>query len=242
VHKYTGGIPRLINLVCDRALLGGYSARTNRITPAMIASAAAILDLARARISVAGWASRRAAAFAAGAALMGVIAGGAWYGVATLQARSAPRVAGTPAAAAVPSTALSSIAAPASLQNASLPEAPPARSVRESGAQPVATSGTIESRPSFKPLSERQAPRRRERDSTYSVLVGSFRQDFEAAALVGQLKGLGYTASTGRVESQERGAWHQVFVGPYTDVTLARADEARVRQLPGYSDAKLTRR
>ena len=40
VHRYTSGIPRLINLVCDRALLGGYSARTNRITPEMVGAAA----------------------------------------------------------------------------------------------------------------------------------------------------------------------------------------------------------
>ena len=45
VHRYTGGIPRLINLVCDRALLGGYSARTNRITAEMVTAAAAGLDL-----------------------------------------------------------------------------------------------------------------------------------------------------------------------------------------------------
>ena len=28
VHQYSSGIPRLINLVCDRALLGAYSAQT----------------------------------------------------------------------------------------------------------------------------------------------------------------------------------------------------------------------
>ena len=40
VHRYTAGIPRLINLLCDRALLGGYSARTNRITPEIVGAAA----------------------------------------------------------------------------------------------------------------------------------------------------------------------------------------------------------
>jgi hypothetical protein len=29
--SYSGGIPRLINMLCDRALLGGYSAQTTRI-------------------------------------------------------------------------------------------------------------------------------------------------------------------------------------------------------------------
>src|SRR5438067_2797513 len=45
VHRLSGGIPRLINLICDRALLGGFSQRTNRITPELVAQAAASLDL-----------------------------------------------------------------------------------------------------------------------------------------------------------------------------------------------------
>src|SRR6202030_4492323 len=39
VHRISGGIPRLINLICDRALLAGYSIRTNRITPEMVINA-----------------------------------------------------------------------------------------------------------------------------------------------------------------------------------------------------------
>jgi len=45
VHRYSGGIPRLINLICDRALLAGFSLKANRITPEMVQHAAASLDL-----------------------------------------------------------------------------------------------------------------------------------------------------------------------------------------------------
>ncbi|HEX2122636.1 MAG TPA: AAA family ATPase, partial [Thermoanaerobaculia bacterium] len=45
VHRYTGGTPRLINLLCDRALLGAYSDRSTRIVPAMVRKAAGSLDL-----------------------------------------------------------------------------------------------------------------------------------------------------------------------------------------------------
>ena len=45
VHRLSGGIPRLINLICDRALLAGYSIKTNRITPDMVVHAAKSLDL-----------------------------------------------------------------------------------------------------------------------------------------------------------------------------------------------------
>jgi general secretion pathway protein A len=239
VHKYTGGIPRLINLVCDRALLGGYSARTNRITPAMVATGAAGLDLAMPRRSFVGWFRRRAAAFAAGAAVMAVVGAAAWYGVITLQARSAPHtgetVGGKPARAAA--------AAPWRL-----PSPPAAEPVTT---EPVATSGSArEIDPEPAPVLSAPAgnsvpapgPAAPERRGRYSVLVGSFRQESEATALVEELRGAGYVARTGHVESADRGAWHQVFVGPYADIDRARQDEARVRQLPGYADARLTTR
>ncbi|MCA1562425.1 MAG: AAA family ATPase [Acidobacteria bacterium] len=65
VQRYTTGIPRLINLVCDRALLGGYAARTNRILPEMVLKAATSLDLEAPRESVLSWVRRRAMALAA---------------------------------------------------------------------------------------------------------------------------------------------------------------------------------
>src|SRR5438045_1959528 len=47
VHRRSGGIPRLINLICDRALLTGFSIHASRITPEMIDHAAASLELRR---------------------------------------------------------------------------------------------------------------------------------------------------------------------------------------------------
>jgi general secretion pathway protein A len=45
VYDYSGGIPRLINMLCDRALLGGYSAQTTRIDEHLVKKAAEGLDL-----------------------------------------------------------------------------------------------------------------------------------------------------------------------------------------------------
>ncbi len=67
VHRYSGGIPRLINLICDRALLGGYSQRATRIVPQMVVSAAHNLDLEAPRAGVFARVWRRAAMIAAGA-------------------------------------------------------------------------------------------------------------------------------------------------------------------------------
>jgi cell division septation protein DedD len=74
---------------------------------------------------------------------------------------------------------------------------------------------------------------------TYSILVGSFRYEPEAAVLVGQLSDLGYHTRAARVSSTTRGIWHQVFVGPYKELEMAKQDQSRVRLLPGYADAQL---
>jgi general secretion pathway protein A len=58
VHEYSGGIPRLINLLCDRALLGAFAAQTTRIDAAMVATAAEGLDLKAPEIDRLSWFSR----------------------------------------------------------------------------------------------------------------------------------------------------------------------------------------
>ena len=79
VHRYTGGIPRLINLVCDRALLAGFAARTTRILPGMVDTAARSLDLRPTSLLPLTWRRRRAASVATGvgaAAVIGAVAVG----------------------------------------------------------------------------------------------------------------------------------------------------------------------
>ena len=50
VHKGSAGIPRLVNLICDRALLAAYSLRTNRISPQIVQRAIVSLDLTDHRV------------------------------------------------------------------------------------------------------------------------------------------------------------------------------------------------
>ena len=70
VHRLSAGIPRVINLICDRALLAGFSQRTNRILPAMVADAAESLDLADGAAPRFGWLARRASVLAAAAVVL----------------------------------------------------------------------------------------------------------------------------------------------------------------------------
>jgi len=220
VHKYTRGIPRLINLVCDRALLGGYSARSKRITPEMMKAAAAGLDLKLRRVAALQWIQQRAAAFVAGATVTTMLAIGVAYamsgaGAANASAGSAKTVK-TPAPVALAS------------QPTQQDRGVPVSGVK--GTTGPATPTAVDSA-STEPHDAARAQR------SYSILVGSFRLEPEAASLNDQLSGLGYRTRTSRVTSATRGIWHQVFVGPYGDLEQARLDETRVRQLPGYADA-----
>jgi len=74
IYKFSHGIPRVINLVCDRALMAGYSSRVREITPRLVASAARNLEGGRhgrhryTRVWTGGPSLRRAA-LAAGVAI-----------------------------------------------------------------------------------------------------------------------------------------------------------------------------
>ena len=77
IYRYTGGIPRLINLLCDRSLVTSYSTHGTRVVPKFVDSAAASLELPRPRSRARGWMRQRLAPFAAGVVLAAMIGGGA---------------------------------------------------------------------------------------------------------------------------------------------------------------------
>jgi type II secretory pathway predicted ATPase ExeA len=65
VHRWSNGIPRLINLICDRALLAGYSIRSGRITDDMVIHAVRGLDVQQSDAPRRGWLERRTSLAAA---------------------------------------------------------------------------------------------------------------------------------------------------------------------------------
>jgi type II secretory pathway predicted ATPase ExeA len=81
VYRLSRGIPRLINLICDRALLAGFSERTNRITPDLVLHAATSLDLPSGHSSRLAWLVGRGTTAAAAVILLAstlAVGGGAW--------------------------------------------------------------------------------------------------------------------------------------------------------------------
>jgi general secretion pathway protein A len=92
VHRRSGGIPRLVNLLCDRALLAAYSARTNRISDDMVRKAAEGLELEEPAPVWFGWIRRRASTVVTGAlAAVSLTAAGGL--VAPVLRASAPQIA-----------------------------------------------------------------------------------------------------------------------------------------------------
>lgn len=190
VHRLTGGTPRPINLLCDRALLGGFSSRSNRITPEMVKQAAESLDLVAPRLQVPAWMRRRAAVFASAAALA----------VAALFALlpGQPDAVRLHRGEAPPAVAVSSDASRAPVTPAPLP--PP---------------------------------------SSFSILVGSFESEADAAARATELQRLGFSPYQATVEPGDGSRWLQLLVGRYDDPARAKADEARLRQVAAFSAARV---
>jgi general secretion pathway protein A len=85
VHAYTGGVPRIINLLCDRSLMQSAQMRVNRMTPSIIDEAAGSIGLklparGRAKRKVASVESQRwrVAGIAAGVVAL-LVAATIWF-------------------------------------------------------------------------------------------------------------------------------------------------------------------
>ena len=109
VHRLSDGVPRIINVICDRALLGAFTQETHHITPALIRSAAGEVY---GRSFSPPWAKPLTAVAAAIAVLVLTI--GLWQLVATRGVeQSAPVVAATSASTPAASAPASQPIAPA---------------------------------------------------------------------------------------------------------------------------------
>ena len=95
VHRLSSGIPRVVNVCCDRALLGAYTQEQRRITAALVRQAASEVYGRRFAPAWIGW-----AAGSAGAVALTMLLFGGWHvfyrrspqavGDAALAARAAP--------------------------------------------------------------------------------------------------------------------------------------------------------
>lgn len=225
VHRRSGGIPRLVNLLCDRALLAAYSVRTNRVSGEMVQKAAENLELADPRPRRFGWFRRRSAVAvtAAGAAVALSIAGG----------MVAPALRASVPAASEP---------PRVVKEARVSTASVAAVAPEASVAPALVSVSALATPSAIPAAPLESSHR------YAVLAASFplgevARDGSAAgvrmaAVTTQLQALGYSPRKAEVELKGRGTWRRVLVGEYATWNEAKQGAEQLRRTPEFNDAQ----
>ncbi len=125
LHERTGGVPRRINLLADRALLGAYSQGQRQVSAALVQRAAAEVFDSPAR-PPAGRGGRRLVLALLGTALVGLVAAGWW-----LQQPRAPQAVAAVAAVQAPAAVAVS---PAPVASASTPDKLPAAVVDDPAA------------------------------------------------------------------------------------------------------------
>jgi len=225
VHRWSGGIPRLINLICDRALLAAFSVRANRITPEMVTHAAESLDLQTSQANRLGWFRRRASLVAAAAVVLlsSSLAVGA-------SAYLYERFATTEQTNARPPALRDPQSIPSSSRDERLgPQVWPAGHVPAAGGARSTTQGT-----------DRELPA----EAAFTILVSSFPVGLETTAenvtaLTDWLEASGFRVFHADVDLGSRGRWRRVLAGSYTDSQTARRDTERLRAAAPQSDVHL---
>jgi general secretion pathway protein A len=225
VHRRSGGIPRLINLICDRALLTAYSVRAKRITPEMVTHAAKSLDVPETSVRPLTWLRPRASLVAA-AALVLLTSAIAVGTTAFFYQRFDASV----------SAAAAEIRSPERL---TLLRPPSGTRAAEAGAHAL-QEGARAFPASVPPRVDRHLPA----GATLTVLVSSFpiaesSTTADVAALTEWLESSGFPVFYAEVDLGSRGRWQRVLAGAYTDPEIARRDADRLRSAVPKSEARL---
>ena len=226
VHQYSRGLPRLINLICDRALLGAYSVRANRVTPDMVTHAAEGLDIEVPKRRRWFAVSRRAAVItAAGLAAAAMIAVATQITAVLGPRDPAPTVvsaapAVTPAKSSSPSAADSALAAANDTAASEATTTPPAAAAAASDSNrvPAAAAYTI---------------------VVASYAIGGRESGAQIAALTDRLEKSGFAVYYADVDLGSRGIWRRVLVGAYLDLPHAQRDQASLKQTPGLEQSRV---
>lgn len=128
IHELSGGVPRRINLLCDRALLGGYAQGLQRIGPELVDRAAQeVFDAPAGTPRSHAW--QRAALAAAGLATAAALGWGWWVTRPTPERTAQASASDASASKAAPAPT-SAAAPPVTAASAAPPVAPPAAALR----------------------------------------------------------------------------------------------------------------
>jgi type II secretory pathway predicted ATPase ExeA/cell division septation protein DedD len=239
VFRASRGTPRVINLICDRALHVGYERRAGVIDAEAIRDAVAVLDLSEpdeAREpepprepaqggdslavddseAVAAFASERAPRFRARRRRLGV-----WPIVAMVSGILAAAI----GASAVYLSQRDQVVV-------ELPPLPASRPMAISPGLAVPVSPAATSSAADEPTARR---------IEYVIRVASFRNELRATQLLEELDTAGYRVYPVKFDLKEEGRIWQVVIGGYTALAEAESDLEKIRQMPAYGDANIAR-
>ena len=167
IYRAAGGVPRLINVISDRALLGAYSLEQRTVTPRLARRAAREVSGAGARAGVGGW---LAGVLGTVAALAAVVVGGVLLTRHTVSGDPGTPVAGT----ATPSPASTGTVTPAPAPVATVPTTADPVAAIPAAVDPSPEAEAPPPEPPPLPLEERlaQLAGDTDTDSAFRVLLG----------------------------------------------------------------------
>ncbi|MFN7916248.1 MAG: AAA family ATPase [Vicinamibacterales bacterium] len=225
VAGVSGGIPRLVNTLCDRALDVAYERSIRTIDPDAVLAAAERLHL-DVPSDVAPPGSRRKVWIAAALVAVLALAAAAWWAFGPRERAAATLDAPAAAPTAAPRTPVADAAPPAPAQAA--PAAPAPATPPAAEAAPVGTSASAP--PPQAPAGSAQptppAPGR------FQVAVSSFRTESRARDVASAIAAIDVPVS---VRFDEAGGWYRVVAGPFADRDAALAGQETLSRA-GYND------
>lgn len=242
VFRASGGTPRVINLVCDRALHVGYERRVSVIDAEAVRDAVAVLDLSQPDEAREPTPERPREPAKGGDSLLGDDNSEALSAFAS--ERSPRFTAGRRRQAVWPILAMvSGILAAAIGASAlylsqrdqivvELPPLPASRPMVVSPRLAVPVSSEATTRAADEPAA---------RSGEYVIRVASFHNELRATQLLEQLDAAGYRVYPVKFGLKEEGRIWQVVIGGYTALAEAESDLEKIRQMPGYGDANIAR-
>jgi general secretion pathway protein A len=215
VAGISGGIPRVINTVCDQALEIGFEEQTRAIDRPVVVAAARRLKLPASM----GWRLPIRASLQAAAAL--VLASGAlaawWWSEGVPRSAALPRLV-TPTAA-----------------RATTPAAMAGDARRTQPGPPVPLPDAVPPKP-LAPRATAGRPPTAEKTGGYEISVAAFRTAQRAEEVADAIAQRGLPVST---RSDPTGAWHLIVVGPLNSSDEAEsAQRALARQ--GFAGTKIS--
>ncbi len=227
IYTYSGGTPRLINMVCDRTLLAGYLEQTNHITRALVQRGIESLSEAEAKpqkrpyLRPLGLAASVACLLLIGASLLLHQLGSGvpallrpWLG------SEAPGSAGKPSNPKVDATSGAGVA-------------PEDRAIKGEG---VGTTSEVTPGAGVAPPSRADAG---QKESLYSVSMGFYQNRGTAQKRLQELKKKGVQGLIYSGANPGKTLRHWVLVGRFSNQKAAEELAARLKERAGFSPAEV---